>query len=209
MIVADIEKRLKAYNGLQVLKINKEFIRGSITRITGPSGVGKTTFFKMLAGLIMPDSGTIKTNDAVWFDAAHKVNLTPQQRHIGFVFQDYALFPNMTVMQHLKYATDDTTWITRLLKIGRLDTFTGHKPSNLSGGQQQRLAILRALAIKPKLLLMDEPFSALDLTMRSALIKDLQAVFAELGATTLIISHTPQELDDISTDELEIGDQSP
>jgi molybdate transport system ATP-binding protein len=95
------------------------------------------------------------------------------------------------------------------LKIGRLDTFTGHKPNNLSGGQQQRLAILRALAVKPKLLLMDEPFSALDLTMRSALIKDLQVLFAELGATTLIISHTPQELDDISTDELTIGYQSP
>ena len=205
MITVDIKKGLKAYNGLQVLQIKKKFIVGSITRITGPSGAGKTTFLKMVAGLITPDTGIIKTNNTTWFDASQKINLSPQQRHIGFVFQDYALFPNMTVKQHLEYATDDTPWINRLLTIGGLADFTDHKPNHLSGGQQQRLAILRALAIKPKLLLMDEPFSALDIKMKSALIKDLQGLFAELGATTLIVSHNPQELDGISGDELEIG----
>jgi molybdate transport system ATP-binding protein len=204
MIIVDIKKGLKAYNGLQVLQIKKKFIVGSITRITGPSGAGKTTFLKMVAGLVTPDNGIIKTNNTAWFDASQKINLSPQQRHIGFVFQDYALFPNMTVKQHLEYATDDTPWINRLLRIGGLGDFTDHKPNHLSGGQQQRLAILRALAIKPKLLLMDEPFSALDLKMKSALIKDLQGLFAELGATTLIVSHNPQELDGISGDELEI-----
>jgi molybdate transport system ATP-binding protein len=205
MIVVDIEKKLKAYNGLQVLRIKKEFIPGSITRVTGPSGVGKTTFLKMVAGLISPDSGSIKTTDRIWFDASQKVNLSPQQRQIGFVFQDYALFPNMTVIQHLEYATKDTEWINRLLFIGGLETFTNHKPDHLSGGQQQRLAILRALAIKPKLLLMDEPFSALDIKMKSALIKELQVLFNELGARALIVSHNPQELDGVSTDELEIS----
>ena len=205
MIAVDIKKGLKAYNGLQVLQIKKKFTVGSITRITGPSGAGKTTFLKMVAGLITPDNGIIKTNDTAWFDASQKINLSPQQRHIGFVFQDYALFPNMTVKQHLEYATEDTPWINRLLTIGGLADFTDHKPNHLSGGQQQRLAILRALAIKPQLLLMDEPFSALDLKMKSKLIKDLQGLFAELGATTLIVSHNPQELDGISGDELEIG----
>jgi molybdate transport system ATP-binding protein len=205
MITVDIKKALKAYNGLQVLQIKKKFIVGSITRITGPSGAGKTTFLKMVAGLITPDNGIIKTNNTAWFDASQKINLSPQQRHIGFVFQDYALFPNMTVKQHLEYATDDTSWINRLLRIGGLGDFTDHKPNHLSGGQQQRLAILRALAIKPKLLLMDEPFSALDLKMKSQLIKDLQGLFTELDATTLIVSHNPQELDGISGDELEIG----
>jgi molybdate transport system ATP-binding protein len=205
MITVDIKKGLKAYNGLQVLQIKKKFIVGSITRITGPSGAGKTTFLKMVSGLITPDNGIIKTDNTAWFDASQKINLSPQQRHIGFVFQDYALFPNMTVKQHLEYATDDTPWINRLLRIGGLGDFTDHKPNHLSGGQQQRLAILRALAIKPKLLLMDEPFSALDLKMKSALIKDLQGLFAELSATTLIVSHNPQELDGISGDELEIG----
>ncbi|MCO5936956.1 ATP-binding cassette domain-containing protein [Mucilaginibacter sp. RB4R14] len=206
MIAVEIEKKLKAYKGLQILLIKKQFIPGSITRITGPSGAGKTTFLKMLAGLINPDSGTIKAGNTIWFDASQNINLSPQKRRIGFVFQDYALFPNMTVKEHLEYATNDTAWINRLLSIGVLETFTNHKPNHLSGGQQQRLAILRALATKPKLLLMDEPFSALDIKMKSALIKELQALFIGLGATALIVSHNPQELDGISTAELEIGD---
>jgi molybdate transport system ATP-binding protein len=206
MIAADIEKKLKAYNGLQLLRIKKVFLPGGITRITGPSGVGKTTFLKMIAGLVTPDSGIIKDNDTTWFEASQKINLPTQQRGVGFVFQDYALFPNMTVKQHLEYATNDTEWINRLLDIGGLETFANHKPDYLSGGQQQRLAIMRAMSIKPKLLLMDEPFSALDIKMKSALIKDLQTLFAELGATTLIVSHNPQELDGVSGDELQIGD---
>lgn len=205
MIAVDIEKKLKAYNGLQLLRIKKDFLPGGITRITGPSGAGKTTLLKMIAGLITPDSGIIKTNVETWFDASQKINLSPQQRRVGFVFQDYALFPNMTVKQHLEYATDDADWITRLLHIGGLHTFSNHKPDHLSGGQQQRLAIMRALAIKPKLLLMDEPFSALDIKMKSPLVKALQMLFTELGATALIVSHNPQELDGVSENELEIG----
>ncbi|MGY4537981.1 molybdate transport system ATP-binding protein [Mucilaginibacter sp. UYNi724] len=205
MIAVNIEKKLKAYNGLRVLRIKKDFKPGGITRITGPSGAGKTTFLKMLAGLITPDIGTIKTVNNIWFDAGQKINISPQQRNIGFVFQDYALFPNMTIKEHLEYATKDAQWIDRLLTIGGLETFANHKPNHLSGGQQQRLAMLRALAIKPKLLLMDEPFSALDIKMKSALIKDLQGVFTELGSTTLIVSHNPQELDGISEYELEIA----
>ena len=205
MIAVDIEKKLKTYNGLQVLRIKKEFAPGSITRITGPSGAGKTTFIKMIAGLIMPDNGSIAVDKIKWFDAGQKVNLSPQERKTGFVFQDYALFPNMTVRQHLEYATDDAHWINRLLRIGGLETFATHKPEHLSGGQQQRLAILRALAIKPKLLLMDEPFSALDINMKAALISDLRLIFTELGATALIVSHNPQELDGVSNDELYLG----
>jgi molybdate transport system ATP-binding protein len=205
MIAVDIEKKLKAYSGLQILQIKKEFEPGSVTRITGPSGAGKTTFIKMIAGLIAPDKGSIKANE-IWFDSTQKINLTPQQRRTGFVFQDYALFPNMTVKQHLEYATNDAQWIDRLLNIGRLDTFTNHKPGHLSGGQQQRLAILRALAIRPQLLLMDEPFSALDIKMKAKLITDLQILFKEISATVLIVSHNPQELDGISGDELVMGE---
>ncbi|MBD1393779.1 ATP-binding cassette domain-containing protein [Mucilaginibacter glaciei] len=206
MITVNIQKKLKAYNGVQLLHLQKAFVPGSITRITGPSGAGKTTFLKMIAGLIKPDSGIIKAYE-VWFDADKKINLPPQQRKTGFVFQDYALFPNMTVKQHLEYATDDAAWIERLLAIGGLDTFTAHKPEYLSGGQQQRLAILRALAIKPRLLLMDEPFSALDIKMKGGLLTDLQKLFKELQATVIIVSHNPQELDGIADDELVIGSE--
>jgi molybdate transport system ATP-binding protein len=202
MIRIAIEKNLKAYHGKRTVKIEKEFSTGSVTNIFGPSGSGKTTFLKMIAGLAMPDKGSVVVDDVVWFDASANVNLPSQKRMPGFVFQDYALFPNMTVKQHLEYATNDSDWIKRLLIIGKLETLTEHKPEYLSGGQQQRLAILRALAIKPKLILMDEPFSALDPEMKSGLINDLKLVFSEIGVTALIVSHNQQELGDLADGEM-------
>jgi molybdate transport system ATP-binding protein len=204
MISADIEKKLKAYQGQQVLKIASQFPAGSITKIYGPSGAGKTTFLKIIAGFIDPEKGKITVDDIVWVDTDAKTCLSPQKRKVGFVFQNYALFPNMTVRQHLEYATDDVQWIERLLTIGKLETFEKHKPEYLSGGQQQRLSILRAMAIKPKLLLMDEPFSALDPKMKSELIPELKSLWDELGCTTIIVSHNPQELEGLNALEMEI-----
>ncbi|HTD41644.1 MAG TPA: ATP-binding cassette domain-containing protein [Mucilaginibacter sp.] len=205
MISIDIEKKLKAYQGEQVLKIAAQFENGSITKIFGPSGAGKTTFLKIIAGLTEPEKGKISVDDVIWLDKSSKISLSPQKRKAGFVFQNYALFPNMSVQQHLEYATDDTQWIDKLLTIGKLETFTEHKPEYLSGGQQQRLAILRAMAIKPKLLLMDEPFSALDPKMKSELIPGLKKLWDELGTTVLIVSHNPQELEGLSATEMEIN----
>jgi molybdate transport system ATP-binding protein len=205
MIAVAIEKKLKTYNGVQVLKIAHDFPTGSITKITGPSGVGKTTFLKIIAGFIQPEKGLIKVEGNTWLDTNAKISLPPQERLAGFVFQDYALFPNMTVKQHLEYSTEDRVWIDRLLTLGKLETLWDHKPIHLSGGQQQRLAILRALAIKPKLLLMDEAFSALDPEMKSELIAELNLLFNELATTVLIVSHNPQELMSITADELIIN----
>jgi molybdate transport system ATP-binding protein len=205
MISINIEKKLKAYSGQQWLKVNREFADGSIIKIYGPSGAGKTTFLKIIAGLISPEKGIIKIDDITWLDTSTQTSLSPQKRMAGFVFQNYALFPNMTVREHLEYATKDAEWIDRLLLIGKLETLTAHKPEYLSGGQQQRLAILRALAIKPKLLLMDEPFSALDHQMKIVLINDLKALFKEMGLTVLIVTHNPQELDGLCNGELEIN----
>ncbi|MDB5117979.1 MAG: potA [Mucilaginibacter sp.] len=204
MISIAIEKKLKVYHGQQVLKISRQFAAGSITKIYGPSGVGKTTFLKIIAGLVTPEKGNITVNAVTWLDTASGINYPPQKRRTGFVFQDYALFPNMTVMEHLEYATTDREWINRLLLLGKLDTLSEHKPTHLSGGQQQRLAILRALAIKPKLLLMDEPFSALDPEMKTALIQELKVVFKELQVTVLMVSHNPQELNGLVDGELYI-----
>ncbi|MDB5015203.1 MAG: potA [Mucilaginibacter sp.] len=202
MISINIEKRLKAYHGQQVLKIARQFEPGSITKIYGPSGAGKTTFLKVIAGFTHPENGNITVDGVTWLDTASKINLPPQKRMAGFVFQDYALFPNMTVHEHLAYATSDKEWIEKLLAIGKLETLTSHKPQFLSGGQQQRLAILRALAIKPELLLMDEPFSALDPEMKVSLIDNLKIIFKEAGTTVLIVSHNPQELENLADDEL-------
>jgi molybdate transport system ATP-binding protein len=205
MISIDIEKKLSAYSGQQVLKVKKQFNAGSITKIYGPSGVGKSTFLKIIAGFTHPEKGTIMVNDVTWLDTAKGVNLPPQKRRTGFVFQDYALFPNMTVKQHLEYATTDKAWIEHLLLVGKLETLTTHKPLYLSGGQQQRLAILRALAIKPGLLLMDEPFSALDQEMKGILLEELKTLFIELAITVLIVTHNPQELNGLTADEVIIS----
>jgi molybdate transport system ATP-binding protein len=204
MISIDIEKRLKAYSGQQWLKVKQDFADGSITKIYGPSGSGKTTFLKIIAGLMKPEKGTIMVDNVTWLDTHSKIFAPPQKRMAGFVFQNYALFPNMTVQQHLEYAGNDAEWIKRLLSIGKLETLTSNKPEYLSGGQQQRLAILRALAIKPKLLLMDEPFSALDQKMKLQLIDELKTLFDELNATVLIVSHNMQELDGLPGDSLNL-----
>jgi molybdate transport system ATP-binding protein len=204
MISIDIEKKLKAYKGQQVLLVKEQFLTGSITKIYGPSGAGKSTLLKTIAGFTDPEKGKIVVDGATWLNTDQKINLPPQKRMAGFVFQDYALFPNMTVLQHLEYATTDTAWINRLLATGKLEPFATHKPEYLSGGQQQRLAILRALATKPKLLLMDEPFSALDPENKSALIAELKVVFEEQGTTVLIVTHNPQELDGLTVRELRI-----
>jgi molybdate transport system ATP-binding protein len=204
MIDVSIEKQLKVYHGRQVLKIDHRFAMGSITKIYGPSGAGKTTLLKIIAGLITPKKGRILVNGLTWLDTDKGINLAPQKRIPGFVFQDYALFPNMTVLEHLRYATDDIAWIKRLLLLGKLDTLTDHNPIHLSGGQQQRLAILRALAIRPKVLLMDEPFSALDPEMKTELVAELKIVFKEIGATVLMVSHNPQELEGLADGELYI-----
>ncbi len=205
MIDINIEKKLKGYAGAGTLKVKHQFVSGSITKIHGPSGAGKTTFLKLIAGLVQADAGRVIVNDVAWLDIEHQINLSPQIRRVGFVFQDYALFPNMSVMQHLEYATTDKNLINHLLHLGKLETLATHKPHYLSGGQQQRLAILRALAIRPQVILMDEPFSALDRAMKSALISDLRSIFSDLKATVLIVSHNPDELVSIADGELYIA----
>ena len=120
MIHVDIEKKLNAYNGQQALKVAYDFPSGSITKIYGPSGAGKTTFLKIIAGFVQPEKGIITVNGATWTDTGSKLFVPPQKRMAGFVFQDYALFPNMTVKQHLHYATTDQPWIEKLLHIGKL-----------------------------------------------------------------------------------------
>jgi len=207
MISINLEKKLSTYSGKSVLKVSLEMETGSVTKVSGPSGAGKTTFLKLIAGLNHPDQGKILVDDAVWLDTSSKINLSPQKRKCGFVFQDYALFPNMTVRQQLEYATADQSMIAELLDFGRLEPFAKHKPLQLSGGQQQRVAILRALAIKPNILLMDEPFSALDFKTKTTLIEELQFILDKSSMSTIIVSHNLHELESLPGQEIFIGEE--
>lgn len=204
MIGVNFTKRIKTYNGFTSFKVHREFAAGSITQILGVSGVGKTTFLKVLAGLIKPETGSIVVDGETWFSDSSSINLSPQTRRVGFVFQDYALFPNMTVEKQLMYGTKDNDYVQMLLRIGRMEPYLGHKPKELSGGQQQRLAILRALSTRPRILLMDEPFSALDKSLRFALMQDLKELIKPAGITCLIVTHDPFAEGEFADDTFEM-----
>jgi molybdate transport system ATP-binding protein len=165
-----------------------------IVALVGPSGSGKTLTLQSIAGLITPDKGRVVSGGRVLFDSDTHVNLRPQDRHIGYVFQGYALFPHMTVEQNVSYGlrangasrTDRTAEITARLGLTGL---TARYPSELSGGQQQRVALARALATDPDVLLLDEPLSALDAPLRRGLAGDLSKTLREWGKVAILVTH--------------------
>ncbi|RYD77978.1 MAG: ATP-binding cassette domain-containing protein [Sphingobacteriales bacterium] len=193
MIKIDIFKKIGGRYGTVDLRVNTTFQSGTVTQISGPSGIGKTTLLKILAGLVLPDSGMVTSDDEIWFDKAKNISKKVQDRNVGFVFQDYALFPNMTVEEHLRYATNNQEYVNYLLELGEMMVLSKRYPKQLSGGQQQRVAILRALATKPKLLLMDEPFTALDAELKLRLIKGLSSLFLAQKTTVVLVSHQNDE----------------
>ncbi|WP_257005973.1 ABC transporter ATP-binding protein [Helicobacter pullorum] len=175
-----------------LLKVQCSLKMRELITLFGKSGAGKTTILRILAGLTTPDFGIIKVQDSIWFSSKDKINIPPQKREIGFVFQDYALFPNMSIEENLLFALPkrgDKKHIEELLEIVELQNFRKVKPSMLSGGQQQRVALIRALVRNPKILLLDEPFSALDASMSQRLQEELLKIHQKFELTTFFVSH--------------------
>ena len=191
MIEIEVRKTLEGSRGGMELSVALKIAEGSFTAIQGPSGSGKTTLLRILAGLEEAE-GRIVVDGEVWLGASRP--LPPQRRSIGFVFQEYALFPNMTVRDNLLYVCRDEMLAERLMRLTGLAELAGRYPGRLSGGQQQRVALCRALMRRPKLLLMDEPLSALDPEMRRRLQDDIGRLHREFGTTTLMVSHDPAEI---------------
>lgn len=197
MIRLNIHKRLKAPGSDMNLHIDLNIVQGELVTLYGDSGVGKTSTLRMLAGLLDPDLGEINVNDSLWFDSEKNINVKPQQRRIGFVFQDYALFPHMTVRENLEFALqkgDDKAIISDVIAIIELENLQDQKPHLLSGGQQQRVALARALVQKPDILLLDEPLSALDFKIRSKLQDYILKAHKKYNLTTVLISHDISEI---------------
>ena len=191
MITIDINKKLHGSNGAMNLAIDLTIQKGDFVALSGKSGSGKTTLLRILAGLESAE-GTIKIDNEVW---QHRKYFLPiQKREIGFVFQDYALFPNMTVEQNLLFVLKDRALAQHLLKITELWELKDRLPSTLSGGQKQRVSLCRAFMKRPKLLLLDEPLSALDPAMRTKLQNEILTLHREFGTTTIMVSHDPAEM---------------
>src|SRR5882672_5151884 len=196
MAFLEIEKLRKAY-GPQTVVQNFDLAveRGEFISFLGPSGCGKTTTLRMVAGFETPSVGAIRINDQ------DVTRLRPNQRNVGMVFQSYALFPNMTVAGNVGFglrvanrpAAEITTRVEEMLRLIKLPTLGGRYPYQLSGGQQQRVALARALAIKPQVLLLDEPLSALDAKIRVALREEIRGVQRALGITTIYVTHDQEE----------------
>jgi molybdate transport system ATP-binding protein len=182
--------------GTVPLSVQTSIKAHELTALFGQSGAGKTTLLRILAGLLQPDKGSIVFDNTIWFDSAKKIQIPPQQRNISYMFQDYALFPNMTVEQNLLFAqnTKDVQKVTEILTVFGLLEFKNRKPAGLSGGQKQRVALARALARNPQLLLLDEPLSALDSVMRLQLQNEIRKVQELYNITTIIVSHNIHEI---------------
>lgn len=192
MIKISIQKKLHMADGKGVLDVDVELPAQSFTALYGASGAGKTSLLRIIAGLLQPEQGIIEVNGQTWLNTAKKINLPPQKRNIGFVFQDYALFPNMTVEENLLYALPADTGkekVQQLMEMIGLENLAQQKPQFLSGGQKQRVALARALVREPAILLLDEPLSALDDNTRNSLQHQLQATHQQLKLTTLLVSH--------------------
>jgi molybdate transport system ATP-binding protein len=163
-----------------------------VTVLFGPSGSGKTTLLRMIAGLERPDAGSIVFGERPWFDAARSIDLPPQQRRAGFLFQDYALFPHLTVAENVAYAAPRGA-AGRLLDAFGLARLSDSRPRALSGGEQQRVALARALAAQPALLLLDEPLSALDAPTRTRTRHELRRMLLDARVPSIVVTHDRME----------------
>ena len=196
MIQIKVKKRLKGSSNEFLLDVDIHIKNGEFISLFGKSGSGKTTLLRMIAGLTQADEGFIKVNNKLWFSSAEKVNIPPQKRKVGFVFQDYALFPNMTVKENIEFAMEyrDEEFLEELLEITELKELKDRKPNSLSGGQKQRVALARAVARKPEILLLDEPLSALDYETRLKLQEEIEKIHHRFNLTTILVSHDFSEI---------------
>lgn len=192
---------------IAVDNLNLDIHSNEFITLLGPSGCGKTTTLRMIAGLETPTEGSITIDGEVVFDSAQGINVPPNKRDVGFLFQNYALWPHMTVSQNISFGLENLKWskkditdrvneLTRMLKI---EEFLARYPSELSGGQQQRVAIARTLAPRPKVLFMDEPLSNLDAKLRTEMRTELKRLHKDTDSTFVYVTHDQLEAMTLST----------
>lgn len=196
-----LENTTKSFGSKAVIKPSSLKIEsGSFTTLLGPSGCGKTTLLRMIAGLETPDTGEIYFEDKCIFSRERKINVPPEKRGLGFVFQDFALWPHMTVFDNVAFGLRATHHKENLrekvmtaLKAVKLEEYADRYPGQLSGGQQQRVAFARAIVVEPSCILFDEPLSALDALLREQMRTELKELISKLGITAVFVTHDQTE----------------
>jgi molybdate transport system ATP-binding protein len=189
MIHAELKTRLKYFD----LDISFSSPAEKMLVLIGPSGGGKTTIIRMLAGLTAPEEGRILFQDEVWFDSAQRINLSPQKRCLGYVFQDYTLFPHLNLYDNAAFAAVNKKEVDELFELFKISHLRKRKPHMVSGGERQRCAICQTLARHPRLLLLDEPFSALDAITRRGLREELKNLKASMSFPIIYVTHDINE----------------
>ena len=205
IILKHVTKRFGKFVAVDDLNLTIE--SNAFITLLGPSGCGKTTTLRMIAGLETPTEGMISIDGKVVFDADKGINLPPNKRDVGFLFQNYALWPHMTVYQNIAFGLENLKWdkkridarVKELLAMLRIEQFEKRYPSELSGGQQQRVAIARTLAPGPKVLFMDEPLSNLDAKLRMEMRTELKRLHRDTDSTFVYVTHDQLEAMTLST----------
>ena len=184
-IAASFKKRLKYFD----LDISFSFAKKNMMVMIGPSGGGKTTIIRMLAGLEKPEEGRLAFGDEVWFDSMRGINIATQKRRLGYVFQDYNLFPHLNLFDNAVFAAVDKKQVDELFELFKISHLRKRKPHMVSGGERQRCAICQALARHPRILLLDEPFSALDAMTRRGLREELKNLKGGMSFPIIYVTH--------------------
>jgi molybdate transport system ATP-binding protein len=185
MLEVSVKKTLPSFN----LNFSLEVRTGEMKVLIGPSGAGKSTIIRMIAGLDKPDDGFIEYDGEKWVDTARKIFIKPQKRNVGYVFQDYRLFPHLTVYENAAFAAQDKRRVEELLHLFGIWGLKDSMPHRISGGERQRCAICQNLAKNPRVLLLDEPFSALDVENRRKLRRELKALNREMPLPIIHVTH--------------------
>lgn len=200
-------------SGFSIANLNMDIKSEQFTTFLGPSGCGKTTILRMIAGLETPDSGEIWFDDSCIFSSERNINVLPEKRNLGFVFQDFALWPHMRIFENVafplraKRQTEDIDKkVKAALKAVRLEGFENRLPEQLSGGQQQRVAFARAIVGNPQCILFDEPLSALDAILRDEMRTEIKRLTSEMGITSIFVTHDQVEAMSMS-DEIVVLNQ--
>ncbi|HEY8563310.1 MAG TPA: ATP-binding cassette domain-containing protein [Pyrinomonadaceae bacterium] len=199
MLTVDLKKRFEK-KGETAFRLDVSFaVENGFTVLTGASGAGKTTVLRLIAGISTPDEGLVKIDSNVFFDSANKIDLPIQTRRVGFVFQDYALFPHFTAEENIAYgvkAGNQKTKIERareMLALFRVEHIKNRIPREMSGGEQQRVALARALASEPLMVLLDEPLSAVDVETRLKLLDEIENAQARAAIPFIYVTHNEAE----------------